>query len=124
MDAKPKPPSRYFERPDGEDVLGKWLHVMKPTLLTAFGISTVDVMCYSHPKGYLATLGRYAYIGLPLVGVSTAFVCTTNMAASLRKKDDKKRPIIGFNMGMALGLFAVIKKVSCDNGWNLFPAMT
>lgn len=135
-----KRPYRYFDTPDGQDTFKKLLCVLKPTFVTAFGLSTCDVMLYSHPKGYSQTLSRYAYVGLPIIGISTAFVCTTNLAASLRKKDDKinwfiggfaagsifgvwsKRTIVGFNMGMLLGIFAVIKKQAIENGWSLHPS--
>lgn len=140
MSVQQQKPYRYFDTPDGQDTFKKLWCVLKPTSLVALGISTCDVMLYSHPKGYLQTLGRYAYVGLPIVGVSTAFVCTTNLVASLRHKDDKinwflggfaagsvfgvwsRRTIVGFNMGMVLGIFAIVKKTAVENGWALHPA--
>ncbi|KAJ8967421.1 hypothetical protein NQ314_002928 [Rhamnusium bicolor] len=137
--SKETKPYRYFDSPDGEDIFKKLWVVLKPTVATAFGISTADVMLYSHPKGYVQTLSRYAYIGAPVIGVSTVFVCATNIAASLRKKDDilnwfiggfaagsvfgvwRKNPLFGFNMGMVLGIAAICKKTAVDNGWRLVP---
>lgn len=51
-------PYTYFTAPDGHDVLEKFLLVLKPAALTGLGLSVVDTVCYSHPKGYLATFGR------------------------------------------------------------------
>ncbi|CAG9834860.1 unnamed protein product [Diabrotica balteata] len=132
----------YFDTPDGHDVLEKFWCVMKPASLTAFGIGTIDVVAWSHPKGYLPTLGRYAYMGFPIVGASAAFVLVTNASASLRKKDDnwnwfiggfsagsvlgawKRHAMIGFNCGMFFGILAVCRKIMADNNWEVTPSVT
>lgn len=85
----------YFDTPDGQDVDKKLLCVMKPATLTALGLGTFDVLAWSHPKSYLSTLGRYAYVGFPVIGASATFVMVTNSAASLRKKDDLWNWFIG-----------------------------
>lgn len=131
-------PYKYFDTPDGQDILSKLLVVLKPTTMGALGISTVDVMLYSHPKGYWQTLGRYAYMSLPIIGMASAFVLTTNMVANLREKDDKvnwvagawaagsifgiwrRSPQFGF---LACGVFsfvAIVKKHGVQNGWVFF----
>ncbi|KAJ8925947.1 hypothetical protein NQ315_009800 [Exocentrus adspersus] len=133
-------PYKYFDTPDGQDTFKKLWAALKPTAMIAFGVATTDVMLYSHPKGYLPTLARYATVGLPIMGVTTTFVCTTNMVTSLRKKDDlfnwfvggfaagsvfgfiTKKPMVGFNMGMLLGVAAMIKKHGVDHGWVFHPS--
>ncbi|CAH1117297.1 unnamed protein product [Phaedon cochleariae] len=132
-------PYSYFDAPSGEDVFNKWYCLMKPTALTAAGIGIFDVLAWSHPKGYLPTLGRLVHVCWPLFGASTAFVVTSNISSSLRKKDDnlnwfiggfaagsvfglwRKRTIVGFNMGMLFGTLAVIRKIMHDNNWLVTP---
>lgn len=55
-------PYSYFAAPDGQEVLDKFLYVLKPAVAYGLGLSVVDTICCSHPKGYLATLGRYVKI--------------------------------------------------------------
>lgn len=130
---------KYFDTPDGEDVLQKLVAVLKPTSLVALGLSTIDVMLYSHPKGYLQTLGRYAYISAPILGMATVFVATTNMLTNLRKEDDRvnwmaggaaagavvgvwrKSPQIGFAAAAAFAGVAAGKKFCVQNGYEMFP---
>ncbi|VEN52141.1 unnamed protein product [Callosobruchus maculatus] len=132
-------PYRYFDTPDGQDTFKKLWAVMKPAIPTTFFIGTADVLLHSHPKGYMETLGRYGYIAFPIIGASTVFVCTTNIAASVRNKDDKinwflggfaagammgvwrKRAMTGWNMGMLFGFLAVMRKHAQENGWNITP---
>jgi hypothetical protein len=73
----------------GHDVLQKFGVIFKPVALTAFAVSTTDVMLYSHPKGYLQTLARYVHFGWPIFGAAAAFVLGHNLAGSIRNKDDK-----------------------------------
>ncbi|KAG5891675.1 hypothetical protein JTB14_020093 [Gonioctena quinquepunctata] len=132
-------PYSYFDTPDGQDVVKKLLYVWKPTSLVAFAAGTFDVIAWTQPKGYLPTLGRFVYLGAPIFGTTTAFVLTTNIAASLRKKDDKwnwflggfaagsvlgvwrRKTIVGFNMGMLFGILAVCRKIAAENGWEVTP---
>ncbi|KAJ8972355.1 hypothetical protein NQ317_008765 [Molorchus minor] len=137
--SKEEIPYDYNAKPDGEDVAGKLVHVLKPTATIAFFLGTADVLLYSHPKGYLQTLGRYAYVGAPLLGATTTFVCTSNIIGSLRNKDDelnwflgglaagaifgiwRRRTIVGFNMGMFLGIIGLIRKNCLLNGYAWGP---
>lgn len=139
--SKPKEtkPYSYFDTPDGQDVWDKFLAVIKPTALVALGISTADVMLYSHPKGYLQTLGRYAYITAPILGAATVFVVTTNVLTNLRNQDDKlnwaaggaaagsvigvwrRSPQIGFAAAGFLSLLAAGKKYAVQNNYTIIP---
>lgn len=131
--------NNYFDSPDGNDLLDKLWYVLKPTALSGLFISTADVMLYSRPVGYMATLGRYAYITIPLLGMSTAFVLTTNTLANIREKDDKINWALGAcAAGMVFGKWrnstvagsfacvafsaaAVLKKHAIQNNWELIP---
>lgn len=56
----------YFAAPDGYDVFNKFIYLLKPATLISISLSMVDTLCLSHPKGYLATIGRYY---LPIVKI-------------------------------------------------------
>ncbi|CAH1958225.1 unnamed protein product [Acanthoscelides obtectus] len=79
-------------------------------------IGTADVLLYSHPKGYLETLGRYGYMSFPIIGATTAFVCTTNAAASIRGKDDLLNWFLG---GFAAGAMMGVWRRRVMTGWNM-----
>lgn len=91
----------YFDYPDGEN-LGKKLWItLKNTATISAGISLMDVLLCSHPKGYAATLGRFASISGPIIGLSSVFVVISNQAANYRKKDDQLNWVVG---GVATGI--------------------
>ncbi|XP_017768537.1 PREDICTED: NADH dehydrogenase [ubiquinone] 1 alpha subcomplex subunit 11 [Nicrophorus vespilloides] len=132
-------PYAYFDTPDGEDVFPKLWSVLKPTFIVGLGLSTVDVLLHSKPQGYAKILGRYAFLTLPLMGMSAAFVVTTNMACNIRSKDDKINWLLGGAAAgaifgawrgnteaacagmMALSGLAVGKKHCIQNGYTIIP---
>ncbi|CAH0550646.1 unnamed protein product [Brassicogethes aeneus] len=132
-------PFKFFDSPDGEDIFKKLSLALKPTILAAIGLSTADVLLYSHPKGYAKTLARYAFIGLPIIGITSTFVIVTNLAGSLRKQDGKinwfiggaaagslfgvwsRRPMVGFNMAMFMGIMGSMRKSAQQHGWDVIP---
>ncbi|XP_018327163.1 NADH dehydrogenase [ubiquinone] 1 alpha subcomplex subunit 11 [Agrilus planipennis] len=132
-------PYKYFDTPVGEDTLKKLWCITKIAAPVALGVATVDVMLYSSPSGYLPTLGRYAYICGPILGMTTAFVLTKNYSASIRQKDDKinwflgalpaggilgawsKSTTVGFGACAFLGLVAVLAKQAIDEDWVIYP---
>lgn len=65
--AKEAKPYDYFAAPDGDEVLDKALHVLKPATLIGLGLSVIDTLCYSYPKGYLATFGRYKHTQFTII---------------------------------------------------------
>lgn len=79
----------YYDHPEGEDIMGKMIATNKWALAIGVGFSTVDVLLYSHTKGYMATMARYLKFTGPLVGATTAFTVGTFMCNKLRAKDDK-----------------------------------
>lgn len=80
--------AQFYDKPDGEDFAGKMIASNRFILAGAIPFATADVLMYSHPKGYLATLGCFAkWIG-PAMGLATAFTTATYAAQHLRGKDD------------------------------------
>ncbi|GJQ66644.1 hypothetical protein Trydic_g4613 [Trypoxylus dichotomus] len=132
-------PYNYFDTPEGEDIFKKLWVVIKPTALTGIAISTVNVLCFPKKRTYLELLGRYAYFTLPLVGIVSAFIITTNLAVNYRHKDDKlnwtlgalaaggivgawRRSVqAGSTACIAFTLAANVKKHCLQNNWTLIP---
>lgn len=132
-------PYSYFDTPDGEDVIKKLWYVLKPTSLVAVGLSIADVLTVSQPKTYLQILGRFAYVSTPVLAAASSFVIITNMAASVRKKDDKFNWAVGgyavgtvfgvwrknFGQGLLVGTMAaaiaVGKKRAVQNNYTIIP---
>lgn len=128
----------YLASPDGEEVFQKFGAIAKPVSMTAFALSTIDVMLYSHPKGYLDTIGRYAHCSWPVFGAAAAFVIGSNIAGSIRHKDDKwnwfiggagaggvvglwrKNTITGGLLALTFGVLALYRKQTYLDGTHMF----
>ncbi|CAH1403425.1 unnamed protein product [Nezara viridula] len=142
IEEKPSTSYSYFDTPDGEDCLKKLYFISKNAAILGLFASTMDVLHYSHPKGYAALLGRYAYTTLPITGMGAAFAAVTCAATNIRKKDDKVNYAIGglaagavwgawkksykfgYYGGLALAGFAVLVKDSFQNNWPLLGEET
>ncbi|KAJ8879922.1 hypothetical protein PR048_020543 [Dryococelus australis] len=129
----------YYNSPEGEDCGQKLFYTTKLAGLAGLGISFVDCLLLSQPKGVVRTLGRVGYFTFPFVGMATAFTTTTCLATNLRHKDDKinyalgaiaagsifgtwqKSILGGFVVSIAFTAFAVAKKASIEDGWEFFP---
>lgn len=103
------------------------------------GVSATDILLLSHPKGYLQTAGRFAYIMGPMTAMAAAFAATTCIATSVRKTDDRLNYVLGaassaaiygawrnslasgVNCFVYLGIAAYLKKKSVEEGWSFFP---
>lgn len=134
-------PYKYFDTPDGQDTFKKLECLMKPMLPTAVGIGLFDIIFVSKPKGYLPTIGRLMYVSSPILAASATFVFVTNGMASVRNKDDRlnwfmggfatgtifgawrRSGMMGFNLGMAFGFFAFLRKMAIQSNFTLFPDM-
>ena len=81
--------AQYYDKPEGEDYVGKMLATNRMALQAALGLSTFDVIMYSHPKGFLQTASRFMYWMGPAVGMASAFTTGAYLANKLRGKDDK-----------------------------------
>ncbi|XP_022920768.1 uncharacterized protein [Onthophagus taurus] len=138
----PEPPERgyrYFDTPDGEDLFKKLWLVAKPAFFTGIFLSTADVLCFEKHKSYTQVAGRYAFITLPLVGIASTFVITSNLAAQQRKKDDiwnwglggavsgglvgawRRSAVAGFSAAAGLAFLAIVRKDLHERGWELVP---
>lgn len=132
---------KYFDTPDGHDTFKKLECLMKPILPSAIGIGLFDIILVSKPKGYLPTIGRLMYVSSPFLAAGATFVFVTNGVASVRNKDDKlnwflggfatgtvfgawrRNAMMGFNLGMAFGFIAFLRKLAAQNNFILFPRM-
>jgi hypothetical protein len=81
--------AKYYAKPDGEDYIGKMCATNRYAIQAALGAATMDVVMYTHPKGYLPTIARFAWWLGPAVGMASAFTTGTFMANRIRGKDDK-----------------------------------
>nr|XP_034835620.1 NADH dehydrogenase [ubiquinone] 1 alpha subcomplex subunit 11 isoform X2 [Maniola hyperantus] len=133
---------KYYDTPEGHDVFKKAVVTGKYAALAGLGTATLDVLMYSHPKGFFNTGFRYAYYIGPLVGMATAFTLTANYAHNVRGKDDKinyflggaasgavfgawqRSLAIGVPAAVLLGVAAITKKMSIEDDWSLFPGFT
>lgn len=80
---------KYYDYPDGEDAFGKMVATNKYAAAVGLAWSTMDVNLLSKPRGYIPTIGRFAYNTGPIMGMATAFTLTTFAATNIRGKDDK-----------------------------------
>lgn len=133
---------KYYDTPEGHDVFKKTIVTGKYAALAGLGIATMDVLMYSHPKGLFNTAYRYAYFIGPLVGMATAFTVTANCAQNIRGKNDnvnyflggaasgavlgawQRSLTLGVPAAVVLGVAAIAKKMSVDQGWEIFPEIT
>lgn len=81
--------AQYYAKPEGEDYVGKMCATNRYAIQGALGAASLDVIMYSHPKGYLPTIARFGWWLGPAIGMASAFTTTTYMANRLRGKDDK-----------------------------------
>lgn len=135
----PVKPYKYFDTPSGYDVDKKFMCLMKPTFVTAATLGFGDVFLFSKPKGYGSIITRVVYLSSPLFASSLSFLLVTNGLAGIRKKDDKLNwflggfsagtifgafrgnGMLGFNLGMAFGAMAFIRKMAAENNFELIP---
>lgn len=81
--------AQYYNKAEGDDFVGKMVATNKYMLAGAIPAATMDVLMYSHPKGAIQTLARYArWIG-PAMGMASMFTAGAYLACHLRGKDDK-----------------------------------
>ncbi|XP_060805538.1 NADH dehydrogenase [ubiquinone] 1 alpha subcomplex subunit 11 [Amyelois transitella] len=133
---------KYYDTPEGSDIFKKTFVTSKYAALSGIAYASFDVLMFSHPTGILNTLGRYAYIVGPMMGMATAFTVTANAAQNIRGKNDKinyflggvaagsifgawqRSVTVGVPAAVVLGVAAVIKKTGVDEGWTFFPQIT
>lgn len=132
---------KYYDTPEGQDIFMKTFAASKYAAMAGLAAATLDVLMYSHPQGFVNTAGRVAWFVGPMVGVAASFVVTTNALQNIRGKNDKinyfvggavagsilaawqKAPVAAVPAAVVLGLAAIVKKTSVEEGWSFFPEM-
>ncbi|KAJ8716982.1 hypothetical protein PYW08_005381 [Mythimna loreyi] len=132
---------KYYDTPEGQDIFLKTFAASKYAVMAGLAASTLDVLMYSHPQGFANTAARVAWYVGPMVGIAAGFVVTTNAMQNIRGKNDKinyflggavagsilaawqKAPVAAVPAAVVLGLAAIVKKTSVDEGWVFFPEM-
>lgn len=79
----------YYTKPEGEDYTGKMIATNRHMLMMAIPLATTDVLMYTKPKGYLATMARYGKWVLPAMGMASMFTTTVYAATSITGRDSK-----------------------------------
>lgn len=107
---------QYYDKPDGQDLVGKLMYTNKWAAAVGAAAATTDVLMVSHTKGYLNTLGRYIFFIGPTCGIASAFTFGTYISTRLREKDDTYNYFVGsfgaagvlgaWTRNAKLGLFA------------------
>lgn len=78
----------YYDKPDGEDVVGKLLATNTYAVIAGLSKAAFDVLLLPQAKGYLPIIRCVGNIVGPFMGMATAFTLTTYTATNMRKKDD------------------------------------
>ncbi|CAG5014835.1 unnamed protein product [Parnassius apollo] len=132
---------KYYDTPEGQDIYKKVFVTSKYAVLTGLASATLDVLMFSHPKGFVNTTGRYMFYIGPLVGMASAFTVTTNIAQNIRNKNDGINYFLGgiaagsifgawlrsvtvaVPAAVVLGAVGFVKKSGVDNGWTFMPQL-
>jgi NADH dehydrogenase (ubiquinone) 1 alpha subcomplex subunit 11 len=81
--------AQYYAKPAGEDYVGKMYATNRIAVSAALGVATMDILMYSHPKGYLPTISRLGWWVGPAIGMASAFTTGHYLSTRIRGKDDK-----------------------------------
>ncbi|XP_073953150.1 NADH dehydrogenase [ubiquinone] 1 alpha subcomplex subunit 11-like [Choristoneura fumiferana] len=132
---------RYYDTPDGCDVMKKAMVTTRYGVLTGMVLSTYDILMYSHASGLIPVLKRYALHTVPLGLIGATFALVANGVQNAREKDDKLNYFLGgfacgpicaaylgskhmaLIGGLALGVAGLLKKDAIDQGFTLVPDM-
>lgn len=134
----PKLPG-YYDKPEGEDIVGKLIAVNKHAFAIGSVVGLYDVGMYSkHLKGLQPNVGRYLYYVGPFVGMASVFTTVVYASTKVRGKDDtwnytlgayaaggifgawKRSGFWGWTIGSAFALAGILKKMSLEQGWHFF----
>ncbi|KAF9799782.1 hypothetical protein SFRURICE_005075 [Spodoptera frugiperda] len=83
----------YYDTPEGQDIFMKTFALSKYAALAGTALASMDVLMFSHPKGFVGTAGS-AWLRSGIIAVPAAVI---------------------------LGAAAVVKKTAIDEGWSFFP---
>lgn len=79
----------YYAKPEGEDYTGKMVATNRHMLLLSLPFASMDVLMYTKPTGYLATIARYGKWVLPAMGMASMFTTGVYATTNLRGKCGK-----------------------------------
>lgn len=80
--------AKYYDKPEGQDLLGKLIASNRQLLPIGVIWGTVDCFMHSKATGLQQRLGRVIHFAWPAAAVATTFTTTTYFATRLRQKDD------------------------------------
>lgn len=80
--------AKYYDKPEGEDLLGKLIATNRMVFPYAFTCGMMDACMYTRKEGLQARAGRLLHFIWPAVGVATAFTTTAYFGAKIRGTDD------------------------------------
>lgn len=86
---------KYFEKPDGEDPLGKILSCLKIGIYASVPVTITDIMAHSHCKTFTHAFQRAVFWIVPINSIAVTFPSIMFISASLRGKDDPLNHAIG-----------------------------
>ncbi|OXU18890.1 hypothetical protein TSAR_016865 [Trichomalopsis sarcophagae] len=108
----------YYDKPEGEDPIGKIMGLAKYGILTGGFLTIYDACMYSQCANAAQFFNTAGYWMLPITGMCVTFSAVTYTATNLRKKDDKINYVLG-----ALASGAVMHawlKQPLYSGWGTF----
>lgn len=79
---------KYYDRPDGEDLLGKVIAINRNIAKYALVCGAMDAFMQTQTKGFQQTAGRILHYCWPAAGAATAFASITYASTKVRGKDD------------------------------------
>lgn len=80
--------ARYYNKPEGEDLLEKLVASNRIAMTWGFAWGIVDSTILARKQGYAHMIGRLWFCTWPAAGAATAFTTTAYFGAKLREKDD------------------------------------
>ncbi|XP_014680819.1 PREDICTED: NADH dehydrogenase [ubiquinone] 1 alpha subcomplex subunit 11-like [Priapulus caudatus] len=86
---------KYYDTPDGQDCFKKMGYTTKWATFAGFSWSIYDVYLWSHPKGLVPTVARFAHFMLPAAAIGATFSAVTCLSHTYRKKNDAWNYILG-----------------------------
>lgn len=80
--------AKYYDKPEGEDLLSKLIAVNRPALLYGTVSGLMYACMHSNPACIQTKIGQVLYFVWPFAGAASAFATTTYFSAKFRQKDD------------------------------------
>lgn len=130
---------KYYDKPEGEDVVGKLVYMNTNAFIFGSGYGLYDIVMFSkNLRTFDQKLFRYLQFALPPVGMATAWTFLTQVTTKLRGEEGYLNYIpgsliaggifgrvfasqpIGWTAGFIITLGSFAKKRMRDEGWTFF----